>query len=83
MMKNQSQTTTRVETTTLSPLEENVVRMRHGLKAPSDLQLDSKAGENQALAAQLAEIEKRALEAAGARSNSTKSKIVDQLRRKG
>jgi len=83
MTKNITQTTkTRVQTTTLTPLEEKVVRMRHGLRAPDGLLLEQVGQDDPEVAAKLAEIEQRALQAVGVRNNPTKRKIVDSLRRK-
>jgi len=69
-------------TTRLTALEEKVIRMRHGLRAPGDLDLEQLGAGNPAVEAKLAEIERRVLAAAGARQNPTKSKIVDSLRAK-
>lgn len=75
--------TERIVERELTSLEEQVVRMRKGLKAPHGLELDHKAGRNAALEAKLDAIERRVIEAAGARSNPTKRKIVSALRHKG
>lgn len=75
-------TTEQTQDTTLTPLEEQVVRMRHGFKAPNELALETKAQDNPEVAEQLFAIEKRALEAVGARNNPTKRKIVSNLRKK-
>ena len=75
-------TKTRVKTTTLTPLEEKVVRMRHGLRAPDNLAIEYMGQDNPELAAQLAEIEERAIKAVGARNNPTKRKILKSLRNK-
>ena len=77
---NTTQVTTR--TTTLDPLEEKVVRMRHGLRAPDTLELEMQGEGNPELQAKLVELEKRALSAVGARNNATKRKIVNKLRNK-
>ncbi len=66
----------------LTHLQEQVVRMRRGLKAPLDLTLEHKAGANTALKAKLDEIERRVLAAAGTRQNPTKRKIISALRSK-
>jgi hypothetical protein len=84
-MKRKAATTTErttVSTTTLTTLEERVVRMRHGLAAPETMTLGHQGAGNPALTAQLEAIERRAIEAAGVRGNSTKSKIVNALRQK-
>lgn len=75
-------TKTRVKTKTLTPLEEKVVRMRHGLRAPDTLVLEQVGQDNPEVAQKLAEIEQRALQAVGARSNPTKRKILNSLRNK-
>ncbi len=75
-------TTSKTVTKTLSGLEENIVRMRHGLTVPEEHQLDTKAGGNEALMAELMEIEQRALSEVGSRSNAAKRKIIGALRRK-
>jgi len=67
---------------TLTNLEEQVVRMRKSLRAPDEIVLEHKAGNNAELKAKLDAIERRVLEAAGVRSNSTKRKIVSALRQK-
>ena len=83
MTKKSSTPQTRVKTKTrLSPLEEQVVRMRHGLRAPESLVLEQRGEGNPELTAELAQIEQRALSAAGARHSSAKRKIVGSLRRK-
>jgi hypothetical protein len=66
----------------LTLLEDQVVRMRQGLRAPADLVLEHKAGANAELRAKLDALERRVIEAAGARSNPTKRKIVTALRQK-
>ena len=80
-----SQTTTITETKELelTALEEKVVRMRHGLKAPANMELEAVGQDNPELAQKLAEMEQQALEAVGARTNSTKRRIVNSLKRKG
>jgi hypothetical protein len=82
MTKKRSGTKTRVKTTTLTPAEEKVVRMRHGLRAPDGLMLDTQASGNPELSAQLAEIERKVIAAAGARPSDTKRKIVNALKKK-
>ena len=67
----------------LSPLEEKVVRMVHGLAAPADHELElTVAPNNPELAAKLQELEQRIIAEAGPRKNSKKSKIINSLRRK-
>ena len=80
----QTKTTQRVTTKKLelSPLEEKVVRMVHGLAAPADHDLDMVAPNNPELVAQLQELEQRVIAEAGPRNNSTKRKIINRLRRK-
>ena len=73
---------TRTKTTTLTPLEEKVVRMRKGFKAPVNMALGRADEGNPELATQVDAIEQRILEAAGTRSNPTKQKIVGALRHK-
>jgi hypothetical protein len=80
--KKRGTTKTRVKTATLSSMEEKVVRMRHGLRAPEGLVLETADQGNAELAAKLAEIERRVIAAAGARPSDTKRKIVSALRRK-
>ena len=75
-------TQVQTRTTTLSPMEEKVVRMTQGLRAPDSLELEWMGNDNPELAAQLAEIEEKAFAAVGARENPAKDKIVRQLRRK-
>lgn len=67
---------------TLTPLEEKVVRMRRGLRAPASLALEHASGGDPELRAKLDAIEKRALAAAGPRSTSVKRKIISTLRHK-
>ena len=82
MTKQTVRTTTQVRTETLTPLEEKVVRMRHGLGAPETLELGMQAQGNAELAAKLADMERRAL-AHGARVEpDAKSRIVSALRKK-
>ncbi len=86
MMTKRKTTKTAERTTTqtraLSPLEDAVVRMRHGLRAPPSLALANKGGSNEQLAAELEVIEQRVMAAVGARNSSEKGKIVDALRSK-
>lgn len=81
MSKKRTTTKTAVETKTLTPVEEKVVRMRHGLTAPGDLVLERVGQEHPETAAMLAEMEQRALQAVAARNNPTKRKIVNALKR--
>ena len=83
MKKNKSAARTQVKTeTTLTPMEEKVVRMRQGLRAPDNLILDQLGQDDPNVAAELAEIERRAIAAVGARSNPIKRNIIKSLRRK-
>ena len=84
--KNSSRTATqtvRKKTLELTTQEEKVVRMLHGLTAPGDHVLEQVGQDFPETAAQLEELERRALEAAGPRQNPTKRKIINSLRRKG
>jgi DNA-directed RNA polymerase sigma subunit (sigma70/sigma32) len=83
MSKELRHTQTQVETITLSPLEEKVVRMRHGFAAPGDLILEQMGQGHPETQERLREIERRALVAAGPRHGSTKRKIVSALRSRG
>lgn len=84
--KNTNETTTnektKVRTRTLTPLEEKVVRMRFGLTAPDTQGLDQVGQDDPEVAAQLREIEERALAAVGARKSPAKRRIVRALRSK-
>ena len=84
MTKKTTTTRTRTETKTsiLSPLEEKVVRMRHGLRAPDSLVLEAMGQDNPETSAKLAEIEQRALSMVGTRQNTAKRDIVNSLKRK-
>lgn len=75
-----SKTPTQVTTTTLTPLEEKVVRMRRGLRAPETLMLGTAAEGHPEAEAALAEMEQRFLAEAGPRTNAAKHKIVNALR---
>ena len=66
----------------LSPLEEKVVRMRHGFSAPDDLVLEQQGTDNAAVTAELLAMEQRILAAAGSSNNPQKDKIVSALRAK-
>ena len=77
--KTQTETTTQTET--LSSIEEKVVRMRHGLGAPKDMPLEMQGQGHPETMAKLMEMEQRALEAVGPRSNAAKRRIVGALRR--
>ncbi len=82
MTRKKGAAKTQVRTqTTLTPLEEKVVRMRHGYQAPNDLVLEQVGQDNPDIAARIAEIEQRALAAVGARDNTKKRKIVTTVRR--
>ena len=76
------ETQTKTRETTLTPLEEKVLRMRHGVSVPDNTPLEYPGTEDPELNAKLAEIERRAIEAVGARSNTTKRQILQSLRRK-
>jgi hypothetical protein len=75
-------TTERTTEQTLTSLEEKVVRMRHGLRAPETLVLEHKGAGNTQLMAELAAMERRALDAVGPQHNDKKRKIVSALRAK-
>lgn len=87
MMTQRSKKTQRTEvktkSSTLTPLEEKVVRMRHGFKAPKTLVLEQVGQANPEVAAKLRTIEERAMAAVAARKSPTKRRIVSALRRKG
>ena len=87
-------TETRTQSATgIDPVEERVVRMRHGFRAPDGMALEQVGQDNPELAAKLREIELRALEMSGrldelraevgleqAESDrDVKSKIIDGL----
>ncbi|MBI5510757.1 MAG: hypothetical protein HY903_18510 [Deltaproteobacteria bacterium] len=80
--KKPTKTAVKTQTTTLSALEEKVVRMRHGLKAPGDLVLEMVGQDHPDVAAKLRAIEERAIAAVSARLSPTKRKIVSELKRK-
>jgi DNA-directed RNA polymerase sigma subunit (sigma70/sigma32) len=82
MTRKKTKKTTEVRTRTLTPLEEKIVRMRRGLTAPDDLVLEQVGQDDAEVAAQLREIEERALEAVGARKSPAKRRIVKALRSK-
>ncbi|MEO1483648.1 MAG: hypothetical protein AAFU77_16180 [Myxococcota bacterium] len=75
---------TRIETRerTLTETEEKVVRMRHGLAAPADLELEFLDEAHPELADTLRAIEERAIAAVAPRSNEAKRKIVSALRKR-
>ncbi|MEL6547117.1 MAG: hypothetical protein AAFQ82_20995 [Myxococcota bacterium] len=77
-----TKTTTQVETQerVLTPEEEKVVRMRRGLRAPDDLELEFLDDAHPEIADTLRAMEERALAAVGPRSNDSKRKIVKALR---
>lgn len=79
---SRERTATSVTTRTLTPLEEQVVRMRRGYRAPHDVELERKAPMGTEAYAQIEAIERRALAMAGARKSDTKRRIVDSLTRK-
>ena len=82
--RSKKTSSTQVQTrTSLTPLEEKVVRMRKGLKAPPGLVLAQIGQDDPVIAAKLREIEERALAAVAARKSPAKRKIVGALRRKG
>ena len=76
------ETKTEIQETRLTPLEENVLRMRRGVALPDDTPIEFLGAENPELSAQLAEIERRAIEAVGARNTPTKRQVLQTLRRK-
>ena len=80
--KKTNSTAVKTQTTTLTALEEKVVRMRHGLKAPADLVLEQVGQDNAEVAAKLRAIEERAIAMVSARVSPTKRKIVSALKRK-
>ena len=74
---------TKVKTDTqLTPLEEKVVRMRHGLRAPDTLELEQVGQDDPLVAEQLRAMEERALAAVSARRSPTKRRIVKALKHK-
>jgi len=80
--KNVRQSQVQTTTTTLSPLEEKVLRMRHGLGAPDSLRLERVGQDNPEVAAELAAIEERAMRMVGARQSPAKRKIIQALKDK-
>ena len=84
MTKPKSVTTTERTTvkTTLSSVEEKVIRMRHGLAAPDSLVLEHQGNGNPELMAKLEAMERRVMAMNGARKTSVKSRIVSALRDK-
>jgi DNA-directed RNA polymerase sigma subunit (sigma70/sigma32) len=83
MTKKSTKTGTTVKTdTTLTPLEEKVVRMRHGLRAPDTLELEQIGQDDPVIADQLRAMEERALAAVSARRSPTKRRIIKALRSK-
>ena len=66
----------------LTPLEEKVVRMRYGLKAPRSLVLERHDSGDPRVSAELDAIERRAVASVAAQPSTTKSKIVSALRKK-
>jgi DNA-directed RNA polymerase sigma subunit (sigma70/sigma32) len=81
-MQEKSKATTKVRTQTLTAIEEKVVRMRHGLRAPADHNLEAVGRENPEVWAQLEAMERRALEAVGSRGGASKRNIISKLRTK-
>ena len=81
MTKEVVQTRTQVTTKVLTPMEEKVMRMRRGYRAPENLALEWVGQDNPELKAKLAAIEQRALQMAGAQPSAAKSKIVSALRK--
>ena len=80
LVETQSETTT--QETTLTPLEEKVLLMRAGAIPPAELPLTFLGEDNPELAAKLEEMERRAIEAVGARNTAAKRRIVNALRAK-
>ena len=80
--KKTSKTAVKTQTTTLTALEEKVVRMRHGLKAPDTLVLEQVGQDDPDVAAKLKAIEERAIAMVSARMSPAKRKIVSALKRK-
>ena len=76
------ETKTKIQETTLTPLEEKVLRMRRGLPIPDDTALEFLGTGDPELSAQLAEIERRAIEAVGARNTAVKRQVLKSLRHK-
>lgn len=81
-MSKKTSTLTQTRDRVLTETEEKVVRMRHGLKAPEDLELEFLDQAHPEAAAQIRAIEERALAAVGPRRNSTKLAIVKSLRKR-
>lgn len=81
-IKKSSKTAVKTKTTTLTALEEKVVRMRHGLKAPDSLVLEQVGQGDEDVAARLRAIEERAIAMVSARMTPAKRKIVAALKRK-
>ena len=80
--KKTGRTEVRTTSTTLTALEEKVLRMRYGSKAPETLVLEQVGQDSPKVAAEIRAIEERALAAVSARGNPTKRKIVAALRKK-
>jgi DNA-directed RNA polymerase sigma subunit (sigma70/sigma32) len=80
--KKITKTAVKTQTTTLTALEEKVVRMRHGLRAPDTLVLEQVGQDNSEVTAKLRAIEERAIAMVSARMTPTKRKIVSVLKRK-
>jgi DNA-directed RNA polymerase sigma subunit (sigma70/sigma32) len=83
MTKTKKTRRSKVKTETkLTPLEEKVVRMRHGLRAPDTLELEQVGQDDPVIAEQLLAMEERALAAVSARRSPAKRRIVKALRHK-
>ncbi len=79
-MKTKTSTSVETQERTLTPEEEKVLRMRRGLRAPDDHELEFLDDQHPELADELRAIEERAMAAVGPRSNDKKRKIVKALR---
>ena len=80
--KKTSRTAVKTQTTTLTALEEKVVRMRHGFRAPADLELSQVGQDDPEVAAKLRAIEEHAIAMVSARMSPSKRKITSTLKRK-
>ncbi|OGQ80749.1 MAG: hypothetical protein A2289_16015 [Deltaproteobacteria bacterium RIFOXYA12_FULL_58_15] len=80
--KNSGRTEVKTETQILTPLEEKVLRMRHGLKAPDSLVLEQVGQDDEVIADELRAMEMRAIAAVSARTSPAKRKIVKALKHK-
>ncbi|MEM6731479.1 MAG: hypothetical protein AAF658_07970 [Myxococcota bacterium] len=79
-MTTKTNTQTQTQERVLTTEEEKVVRMRHGLRGPGELELEFLDEKHPELADQLRAIEERAMASVAPRSNDTKRKIVKSLR---